>query len=91
MARTSRKAADTGRRHHIGAVPEFMPVWRPDGTIGRTRTTPAQLSDRSVPRLQALLAELEREMAHAAEELEFEQAGYLRDEVAAVRAELARR
>lgn len=92
MARTSRRSSgDTGRRHHIGAVPEWMPVWRADGTIGRTRTSPVQLADRSLAQLEALLPQLETEMAEAVAELEFEQAGYLRDDADAVRAEIARR
>lgn len=91
-ARTSRRSsANTGRRHHIGAVPEFMPVWHPDGSVGRTRTSPAQLADRTVRQLQALLVLLEREMAAAATDLDFEQAAHLRDEAAAARDELGRR
>ncbi len=86
-----RSSADTGRRHHIGAVPEFMPVWRPDGSVGRTRTSPAQLADRTVNQLARLVTLLEQEMAASAADLDFEQAGHLRDEASVAREELARR
>jgi len=86
-----RKAPDTGRRHHIGAAPEVMTVWKPDGTISTTRTAPVQLADRSVPQLDRLLARLEREMAAAAARMDFEAAAHLRDEAEAVRRALESR
>jgi hypothetical protein len=84
-------AAETGRRHHIGAVPELMPVMRPDGTVAMSRTTPVQLADRTPLQLVRLEGRIEAEMRTAAESLDFETAAFLRDELAAVRAEQARR
>jgi excinuclease UvrABC helicase subunit UvrB len=68
-----------------------MPVWLPDGTIIATRTSAAQLADQNQAQLGRLLTRLRAEMSAAAAELDFEQAAFLRDEVAAVEAELARR
>jgi excinuclease UvrABC nuclease subunit len=62
-----------------------MTVWRPDGTIGTTRTAPVQLADKTLAQLQVLLAQLEREMAAAAARTDFEEAAHLRDEADAVR------
>lgn len=86
-----RRTADTGRRHHIGDAPDVMSVLRPDGTRGTTRTSPIQLADRNGARLQHLLDELLADMGRAAADLDFEGAAHLRDEVAAARAEIARR
>jgi excinuclease ABC subunit C len=68
-----------------------MPVWLPDGTIIATRTSAAQLADLNRAQLGRLLTRLRTEMTAAAAELDFEQAARLRDEVAAVEAELTRR
>lgn len=68
-----------------------MSVLRPDGSRGTTRTSPIQLADRNDTRLQQLLDELVTAMGRAAADLDFERAAHLRDEVAAARAETARR
>ena len=86
-----RRTADTGRRHHIGNAPAVMSVLRPDGTRGTTRTAPIQLADHNDAQLQHLLDELVADMGRAAAALDFEGAAHLRDEVAAARAEVARR
>ena len=78
------KLAETGRRHHIGAVPELMPVFRPDGTVVMSRTTPVQLADRTPLQLERLAARLEADMAAAVASLDFEAAAFLRDELRAV-------
>ncbi len=83
-------APDTGRRHHIGAAPDAVPVHTADG-VGTARTTSWQLADRTVPQLQGQQAATEAAMERAAQDLDFEAAARLRDELAAVRAELARR
>ncbi len=88
---TRRRSADTGRRHHIGDAPDVMNVIRPDGTRGTTRTSPIQLADRNDARLDQLVDELVADMERAAAALDFEGAAHLRDEVAAARAEVARR
>lgn len=82
---------DTGRRHHIGQAPPLLPFVRPDGTTGTTRTSPVQLSDMPVSGLERLAAQLAAEMGLASAALDFEAAAQLRDEAAAVRAELDRR
>ncbi len=68
-----------------------MNVIRPDGTRGTTRTSPIQLADRNDARLDQLVDELVADMQRAAVALDFEGAAHLRDEVAAARAEVARR
>jgi excinuclease UvrABC nuclease subunit len=83
--------AETGRKHHMGAAPELMPVWLPDGTITTTRTSAAQLADQTLAQLTRLRTRLGAEMADAAAELDFERAAHLRDETAAVDAEIQRR
>ena len=85
------KAAETGRKHHLGAAPELMPVWLPDGTITTTRTSAAQLADQTVAQLTRLRTRLGAEMATAAAELDYDRAAHLRDETAAVDTEIQRR
>jgi excinuclease UvrABC helicase subunit UvrB len=81
---------ETGRHHHIGAAPERQPLLTDDGAtlIG---TSAVQLGSRTVAQLQEQRARAEREMAAAAEELRFEDAARLRDDLAALDGELARR
>ena len=55
------------------------------------RTTPRQLVDRTTDQLRLLHADLTREMTQAAALLDFEEAGHLRDEIAAVEAQQQRR
>ncbi|CAA9319623.1 MAG: hypothetical protein AVDCRST_MAG07-1100 [uncultured Frankineae bacterium] len=84
------RAPDTGRHHHIGAAPERQPVLGEAGTsfVG---TSPVQLAGRTVAQLQAQAERLRADMAAAAEDLRFEQAGALRDDLSRVEEELARR
>ena len=89
--RRPRKAAETGRVHHLGAAPPVMPVLGSDGTDAETRTAAVQLAARTRWELDRLAAELDGQMTAAAAALDFEQAGRLRDELARVRAELDRR
>ena len=81
---------ETGRHHHIGAAPEQQPLLTDDGAtlIG---TSAVQLASRTVAQLSAQRARVEREMAAAAADLRFEDAARLRDDLAAVDAELERR
>ena len=91
VRKTRSKPAETGRKHHMGAAPELMPVWLPDGTITTTRTSAAQLADQTPAQLARLRTRITAEMSTAAAEMDFEKAAHRRDEVAAVEAELARR
>lgn len=81
---------ETGRHHHIGAAPDLQPVLGDDGAqyVG---TSPVQLASRTVAQLEEQRERLARQMTSAAEALDFERAAALRDDVAAVDAELARR
>ena len=83
-------APETGRHHHLGAAPDRQPLHTEDG-VAAVETSAVQLAERTVPQLTALRDRLAGEMAQAAQELAFERAGELRDAVAAVEAELARR
>lgn len=92
--RRPRKAAETGRVHHLGAAPAVMPVLASDtdqNTADSTRTAAVQLAARTRWELDRLATELDGQMTAAAEALDFERAGRLRDELARVRAELDRR
>lgn len=84
------KQDETGRHHHIGAAPERQPLLTDDGAtlIG---TSAVQLASRTVTQLQEQRVRAEREMAAAAADLRFEDAARLRDDLAAVDAELERR
>lgn len=89
---TRRRYPDTGRRHHLGAAPPRMPVYGPDGSIvATTRTSAHQLASLTVLQLDRLGDTLRTEMAGAAAALDFELAAGVRDELAAVTAERARR
>ena len=81
---------ETGRHHHIGAAPDLQPVLGDDG-MQYVGTSPVQLASRTVAQMQQQRARLDRQMAEAAGALEFEEAASLRDDLAAVDAELARR
>ena len=89
--RRQRKAAETGRVHHLGAAPRLMPVLRDGGADAATRTAAVQLASRTRWELDQLLADIGAEMAAAADAQDFERAGQLRDELVAVQGELARR
>lgn len=84
------EAPDTGRMHHIGGAPESVPVHTDDG-VAIARATSWQLADRTPAQLALQRERTAREMAAAAEALDFERAGGLRDELSAVDAELVRR
>lgn len=87
-----RAAPDTGRHHHLGAAPEWMPVLGPDGRqVGRTRVSPLQLASRTRWQLDRLLETVEQQVRTAAADADYEAAAHHRDEAAAVRAELTRR
>ena len=88
--RGSYRRPETGRHHHIGAAPERQPVLGEDGAA-YVGTSAVQLAGRTAAQLAQQRAGLARAMAAAAQALEFEEAARLRDEVAAVDAELARR
>ena len=81
---------ETGRHHHIGAAPERQPLLG-DGGMQYVGASPVQLASRTVAQLEAQRARLDRQMAEAAAALAFERAAALRDDLAAVDAELARR
>ncbi len=84
------KQDETGRHHHIGAAPERQPLLTEDGAV-LIGTSAVQLASRTVQQLQQQRADLERQMAAAAQDLQFEQAAQLRDDLAAVDVELERR
>lgn len=84
------RAPETGRHHHIGAAPERQPVLGEQGT-SYVGTSPVQLAGRTLAQLQAQRARLASDMARAAEELRFEDAAALRDDLDRVDAEIARR
>ena len=86
----SYRAPETGRMHHIGAAPDEVPVHTEDG-VGTTRSTGWQLADRTPTQLAALRERTAADMAGAAEALDFEAAARLRDDLAALDAEIARR
>ena len=86
----SYRAPETGRHHHIGAAPERQPVLGEAGT-SYVGTSAVQLSARTTAQLQAQAERLRTEMAAAAADLRFEDAGALRDDVGRVEAELDRR
>jgi excinuclease UvrABC helicase subunit UvrB len=84
------RAPDTGRHHHLGGAPARMPLHDRDG-VRDTETTAVQLASRTVSQLQAQRARLAAVMAEASAALDFERAAAVRDDLARVDAELARR
>ena len=92
VRRRSRSYArdETGRHHHMGGAPERQPLLTDEGAtlIG---TSAVQLASRTVPQLQAQRERVRADMATAAQELYFEDAARLRDDLAAIDGELARR
>jgi excinuclease UvrABC nuclease subunit len=84
------KQDETGRHHHIGGAPERQPMLTEDGAtlIG---TSAVQLANRTIAQLQEQRRRAEQAMAAAASDLRFEDAARLRDDLAAVDAELERR
>ena len=83
-------APETGRHHHIGAAPERQPLLGEDGAE-YVETAAVQLAERTTAQLQAQRARTQTRMERAAAELDFESAARLRDALAAVDGELARR
>ena len=84
------KQDETGRHHHIGAAPERQPVLTDDGAV-LIGTSAVQLASRTVGQLHQQRERTEQQMAAAAGELRFEDAARLRDDLAALDAELERR
>jgi excinuclease UvrABC helicase subunit UvrB len=82
--------AETGRHHHIGAAPDRQPMLTDDGAT-LVGASAVQLASRTVAQLQQQRARTEHAMAVAAADLRFEEAARLRDDLAAVDAELERR
>ena len=90
--RGRRTYAETGRRHHLGAAPERMPLYGPDGSIvGTTRTSAHQLASMTPFQLDSLRTRVVAEMTAAATAEDFERAGELRDELTPLAAEIAAR
>lgn len=85
------RAADTGRRHHLGATPAHMPVLDADGTSRTTRANAVQLASYTTQELTQLAQTLTGEIAAAAGAKNYERAAALRDETIAVRDELSSR
>ena len=83
-------APETGRHHHLGGAPERMPLHDEDGAR-YTETTAVQLASRTVPQLRVQREQLAEAMAEASAALDFERAAAVRDDLARVDAELARR
>lgn len=83
-------APDTGRMHHIGGAPDAVPVHTDEG-VAVARATSWQLADRTPAQLGRQRERTAVEMAQAAQDLDFERAARLRDELAAVDAELSAR
>ncbi len=92
VRRRSRSYArdETGRHHHMGGAPERQPLLGDDGAtlIG---TSAVQLASRTVPQLRAQRERIVAEMTAAAEDLRFEDAARLRDDLTAVDGELGSR
>ena len=81
---------ETGRHHHIGAAPDRQPMLGDDGAT-LVGTSAVQLASRTVAQLRHQRSAIESAMAAAADELRFEEAARLRDDLAAVETELERR
>jgi len=84
------RAPETGRHHHIGAAPERQPVLG-DGGSSYVGTAQVQLAARTVTQLEEQAVRVRAGMAAAAQDLRFEDAATLRDDLGRVEAELARR
>jgi excinuclease UvrABC nuclease subunit len=84
------RAPETGRVHHLGQAPAQQPVSTEEG-LAWTEAARVRLQRMMIPQVEALGADLRRRMAAAAEALDFEEAGRLRDELAGVDAELVSR
>jgi excinuclease UvrABC helicase subunit UvrB len=81
---------ETGRHHHIGAAPESQPLLTDDGAL-LIGASAVQLASRTVVQLRGQRERTAGEMARAAGDLRFEDAARLRDDLAALDAELERR
>ena len=81
---------ETGRHHHIGAAPDLQPVLGEDG-MQYVETADVQLAQRTIGQLHEQRARVDHDMAAAAQDLRFEDAARLRDDLARLDAELARR
>ncbi len=83
-------APETGRHHHLGGAPQQMPLHDEHGAR-YTETTAVQLASRTVPQLRAQREGLLALMTEASAALDFERAAAVRDDLARVDGELARR
>ena len=81
---------ETGRHHHIGAAPESQPLLTEQGAV-RIGTSAVQLAGRTGRLLRRLRERTALEMAGSAQDLRFEDAARLRDDLVALDAELGRR
>jgi excinuclease UvrABC helicase subunit UvrB len=84
------RAPETGRHHHIGAAPERQPVLGENGH-SYVGTSPVQLAGRTVAQLREQADRARTDMAAAAQDLRFEDAAALRDDLERIEAELRRR
>ena len=81
----------TGRHHHIGAAPELQPLLDDNDGSSYVRTSDVQLAGRTLAQLTKLKVKVEGEMAAAADDLLFERAAALRDDLARITVELVQR
>jgi len=81
---------ETGRHHHIGAAPDLQPLLGEQG-VQYVGTSDVQLAARTAAQLAEQRARVTAQMAAAADDLRFEDAGRLRDDLARLDAELSRR
>jgi excinuclease UvrABC helicase subunit UvrB len=81
---------ETGRHHHIGAAPESQPLHTDEGA-SRIGTSAVQLASRTVVQLRRQRERTAAAMTAAAQDLRFEDAARLRDDLTALDAELVRR
>lgn len=84
------RAPETGRVHHLGQAPALQPVVTSDG-VEMSEAAAVRLARLMDAQVVALGEDLRARMASAAQAMDFEGAARLRDEAAAVDAELARR
>lgn len=83
-------APETGRHHHLGSAPERQPLLD-EGGAAYVETSAVQLAERTVTQLGQQADRLRAAMAAASADLDFERAAALRDDLAAVEAEVERR
>lgn len=84
------RAPETGRHHHIGAAPDRQPMLDENGSA-YVETAAVQLAQRTATQLATQRERLVVAMTRAAADQDYERAGSLRDDLAAVDTELTRR